>query len=144
MRGPHPPSHVTLRYRGHVTNKKRYISTFTRSMDPKLAKVVSQDEGTPSTTSRDTSTMGSRDESKTLYTYFHKTYGPQTQRVGDFPVDTQSHMTLQYCSHVTNKKCYISIFIRPVDPKLGRVVTQDERTSPTNSRDTSTTWSRDK
>ena len=40
MRGPHPPSHVTLRYRGHVTNKKRYISTSTRPMDSKLSKVV--------------------------------------------------------------------------------------------------------
>ena len=40
MSGPHPQSHVTLRYRSHVTNKKRYISTFTRSMDPKLTRVV--------------------------------------------------------------------------------------------------------
>ena len=29
MRGPHPKSHVTLWYRGHVTNKKRYNSFFT-------------------------------------------------------------------------------------------------------------------
>ena len=36
MRGPHPQSHVTLRCHGHVTNKERYISTFTRPMDPKL------------------------------------------------------------------------------------------------------------
>ena len=40
MRGAHLQSHVTLRYRGHVTNKKRYISTFTRAMDPKLSMVV--------------------------------------------------------------------------------------------------------
>ena len=46
MRGPHPQSHVILRYRGHVTNKKRYISTFTRPMDPKLIRVVTYDERT--------------------------------------------------------------------------------------------------
>ena len=40
MRGPHPQSHVTLCYRGHVTNKKRYNSTFTKPMDPKLSRVV--------------------------------------------------------------------------------------------------------
>ena len=36
MRGPYPQSHVTLRYCGHVTNKKRFISTFTRPMNPKV------------------------------------------------------------------------------------------------------------
>ena len=32
--------------RGHVTNKKRYISTFTSPMAPKLSRVVTLDEGT--------------------------------------------------------------------------------------------------
>ena len=41
MWGPHPKSHETLRYFGHVANKKRYISTFTRPMDPKLSKMLS-------------------------------------------------------------------------------------------------------
>ena len=40
MRGPHPQSRVTLRYRDHVTNKKRYISTFTGPMYSKLSRVV--------------------------------------------------------------------------------------------------------
>ena len=40
MRGLHPQSHVTSRYHGHVTNQKRYISSFTRSMDLKLDRVV--------------------------------------------------------------------------------------------------------
>ena len=35
----------------------------------------------------------------------------------------QSYMTLQFCGHVTNKKRYISIFTRPMDPKLKRLVT---------------------
>ena len=34
MRGPHPKRHVTYRSSGHVTNKRCYISTFARSMDP--------------------------------------------------------------------------------------------------------------
>ena len=40
MRGLHPQSHVKYRPRGHVTNQKRYISTFTRPMDHTLNKVV--------------------------------------------------------------------------------------------------------
>ena len=40
MRAPHPQSHVTLGYCGHVANKTRYISTFTRPMDPKFSSVV--------------------------------------------------------------------------------------------------------
>ena len=45
MRGPHPQSHMTLQYRSRVTDKKRCISTFTRPMDPKPSRVVTQDEG---------------------------------------------------------------------------------------------------
>ena len=33
MREPHPQSHVTHWSRGHVANKKHYISTFTKSID---------------------------------------------------------------------------------------------------------------
>ena len=38
----------------------------------------------------------------------------------------------------------ISTSIRSMDPKLSRVVTYDERTPSTKSRDTSRPWSRDK
>ena len=61
MRGPHPQSHLTLRYRGHMTNKKRYNSTFTRPLDPKRCNVVTQDERAARTRSRDTATTWSRD-----------------------------------------------------------------------------------
>ena len=44
MRRPYPQSHVTHQPRGQVTNQKRYISTFIRSMAPKLARTLSQDE----------------------------------------------------------------------------------------------------
>ena len=40
MRGTHLQSHVALQYRGHVTNKKQFISTFTGPVDPKLSSVV--------------------------------------------------------------------------------------------------------
>ena len=55
MRRPHPQSHVTFRYCGHVTN-----------------------EGTSPTKFRETSTTRSRDKSKTLYLDFHKAYRTQT------------------------------------------------------------------
>ena len=38
----------------------------------------------------------------------------------------------------------ISGFIKPMDPKISRAVTYDERTPPTQSRDTLILWSRDK
>ena len=77
-REPHPQSYVTLRYCDHVINKKRYISTFTRPMYPKLREVVTLNEGTSPTKSRDTSTTWSRYTSNTLYLHFHKAYGSQT------------------------------------------------------------------
>ena len=77
MRGPCPQSHVTLQYRGHVTNRKRYISSFTRPMDRKLNRAVTSNEGTSLTKSRDISMTWSRDKSKTLYLHIHKTHSPQ-------------------------------------------------------------------
>ena len=53
--GLHPQSQVTLRYRVHVTNQKRYIATFTRPVDPKLSRVVTWDDETPRKKSSDTS-----------------------------------------------------------------------------------------
>ena len=78
MRGPNLQSHVSLRYCGHVIDKKRYISTFTRPLYPKLSSVVTLDKGTPPTKSRDTSMTWSRHNSKMLYLHFHKAYGSQT------------------------------------------------------------------
>ena len=47
MRGSHPHSHVTHQPSGYVTIKKWYISTFTRPVDPKLSKVLTQHEWVP-------------------------------------------------------------------------------------------------
>ena len=68
MMGPHLQSHVTHRPLGHVTNQKRYISTFTSPTDPKLCRIVAQDEEI---------SCGHVTNQKTLYLYFCKAYGPQ-------------------------------------------------------------------
>ena len=179
MRRSHPQSHVAFQCRGHVTNKKRYNSTFTRPMDPKLSRVVTQDEripptksrdilitwqiksiifllskaygpqtlqggdlgwGKPTDKSRDTSKTWSRDKSKTLYLHFHKAYGWWLRMKGPHP---QNQVTDQSSRHMTNQRCYISTFTRPMDAKPSRVVTWNEN-STHKSRDTSTTWSLDK
>ena len=69
---------MTHRPCGHVTNQKRYISIFTRPIDPTHNSVVTLDQGTPPTKSRDTLTAWSRDRSKMLYLHFRKAYGPHT------------------------------------------------------------------
>ena len=127
MRGPHPQSRVTLRYRGHVTNKKRYISTFARRMDPKFSKQGGN--------------LGWRDVTYKVMWRINHVVTWQIENVisllsqglwirnlagwcrrmrGRHP---QSHVTLQYCGHVANKKRYISTFAKPMDPKFSRVVT---------------------
>ena len=40
MRETHPKSHVTHWSRSHVTSQRRYISNFTKPMDPKLSRVT--------------------------------------------------------------------------------------------------------
>ena len=52
------------------------------------------------------------------------------------------HWNLGIGTDITN--VIVSSSIRPMDPKLSRVVTQDERTPPTKSRDSSISRSRDK
>ena len=71
----HPQIHVTLQYRGHVTNKKRYISTFTRLMDPNVAGRLRTRDLTNKVT--DTSITWSRVKSKMFYLHIHKAPGPQ-------------------------------------------------------------------
>ena len=78
MREPYSQSHVTLRYHGHVTNKKRYVYPFTRPMYPKLRRVVIEDDGTQPKKSRDILTTWSSDNSKMLYLHLCKAYGSQT------------------------------------------------------------------
>ena len=51
MKEPHRQSHVRLQDRGHLANKKRYTSTFTRPMVPIHRRVVTQDKGNTPTKS---------------------------------------------------------------------------------------------
>ena len=64
MRETHPKIHRTFQSRGHLANEKRYISTFTRSMAPERSKVVTQDEETTPTKTRDISITWSRTKIK--------------------------------------------------------------------------------
>ena len=114
MREPQPKSHVTLRCCGHVTNKERYFSTFTRRMYPKHRRVVTQDKGTPPTNSRDTSTTWSwsRGSSKTLYLHFQKVYISQTQQDTGYSVV----ITIEVCAE-ENWMIQVSAYLYPSLPK---------------------------
>ena len=90
---PHPQSQVTLRHRGHLTNKKRYISTFIQYMDSKLNRVVTQDERNPPIKSRDSSIVWSRDKSTIFCLHFHKAQGSQTQQDDDQNQKTPPNMS---------------------------------------------------
>ena len=126
MRRPHQQSHVTLRYRTHVTNQKRYISTFTRPTGPKLCRVVAQDEEISSTKSHDTSTTWSRDKSKNFISLLSQ--GLWTPNLAGWWLEMrgphpQSHVRLRYRGHLPSKKRYISTFTRLMDPKVSQFVT---------------------
>ena len=124
MKGPHLQSHVTLRYRGHVTNKKKLYLHFHKAYGHQISTVVTQDKGIPLTKSRDTSVAWSRDKSKTLYLHIHKAHGPQNlvgcclRMRGPHP---QSHVILPFCSHMTIQKCHIFSTTGSMLPKLSRV-----------------------
>ena len=138
MRGPHPQGHVTLRYCGYLSYQKRYISTFTRPVETKLSRVITQDKGTPSTKSRDTSFMWSRDKSKSFCLHIHKVHSPQNL-VGCWlrmrRPHPKSHMILQLCYHVKNKKRHISSTQdrRDVEGKLALLKNKQKISTRTNN-----------
>ena len=99
MREPYPQ---VTRHIKHVINKRRCIFTFTNPMDPKLSRIVTQDEQTPLTKSRNTLIKWSRDKSKMFHLHFHKAQGLQTQQVVTRmrrPYPT-CHVTPRSCRHV--------------------------------------------
>ena len=77
MMGSHLQSHVIHRPRGHVTNQKRYISTFTRPTDPKFWRLVAQDEEILSPKSHGTSITWSRGKSKNYIFTFARPMDPK-------------------------------------------------------------------
>ena len=112
------------RYRGHLTNKKRYISTFTRLMTTKRSKVVTQDEGITLTKSRNTSITWFCDKQKKITSSLSQRLltpnleGWWLRMRGTY---IQNHVTLWSCDQVTNKKYFIS-FLRRKAQELRRVV----------------------
>ena len=115
---------TTTKSRGHMTNKKRYISTFTRPMNLKLSQVVTQDKGTTPPKSRDTSITWS-------YLHFPKTCRPQTYHGGDLRWGEPTHrvtLNLDLVVYVTNQKYFIFTFTRRKAHKFSRMVTRVRRT----------------
>ena len=101
---------MTFRYLGHVANKKSYISTFTRTMSPRLSQVRTKDEGAQPTKSRETSITSLSDKKKfyifTLQDEWTLNVAVWWRRMrGTHP---QSHVALRSCNLVTNQKFFIS------------------------------------
>ena len=137
MRGTHLQRHVTHQSRGHVTNQKRCISTFTRSTDPKLSRVVSQNEGTPPTMSCDTLTsskFGHLTNKKRYISTFiqcmnHKFSRMVTQNEGN--PTTKSHDTSLVWSH--DKSKIFSLHFHKVEvPQTQQDGDQNEEKIPPN------------
>ena len=94
------------------------ISSFIRpSMDPKHSRVVTYDERTPPTKSRDSSKSWWRDKIKNVISPFSQSLC--TPNLGHTTID---HMTHRPLGHVKTQRRYISTFIRPMDPKLSRIL----------------------
>ena len=70
------------------------ISTSIKPMDPKISRVVTQNEGAPLTKSRDILITWSCDNSMTLYLHFRKAYGSQTQQDTSYSVV----VTIEVCA----------------------------------------------
>ena len=145
MRGPHPQSHVTLRYHGHVINKKRYISTFTRPMDLKISRVVLQDEGTSSTKSRDTQNTCSRGKSKCYISTFTGPMDPKLSRM--VTQDEENPPIKSHGNSIVGSRDKSKIFCLPFHKAQGPQTQQDgdqnEKTPLNTSCATSITPSRD-
>ena len=107
------------------------ISNSIRSMDTKPSRMVGWGDPTHKVT--DTSTTWSRDKSKTLYLYFHKAYGPQTQQNGDVRWGNLTRKTMWHIDHVVAwqiKIVWSPHSQGPWSSKLGKLQTQDEGALP--------------
>ena len=93
MREPHPQRRVKHEPSGLVTHQRCYTSTFTRPMDPKLSRLVTQDKEISPTKSSESSIKWSRDKSKIFYLHFHTVQGPQTQQSSNCKNEKMSLIT---------------------------------------------------
>ena len=91
MRGKSfPSSHVSFLPRGHETNEKLYICTYTAPIVIQLVRVVTLNVGITSTYFRDLLITWLVEKWKALYLHFSKTYGNQASQVGDLGLSTCS------------------------------------------------------
>ena len=81
MKGSHPQSHVTDRSSDHMTKQRHYISTFTRPMDHKSSRVVTQNEGTPSASHAIHQPRGHMTNKKRYISTFSSSIHPRLSRV---------------------------------------------------------------
>ena len=128
MKGPHHQGHATLRCCGHMTNKIRYISSFTRSMASKLWWLrikKSYQQSHAKLRSRGYMTNKKLHFSQGLWV--PNLAGWWIRMRGTHP---QSHVTIQLCDHVASQKYFIS-FIRCKAHKFSRLVTRMRRWHPT-------------
>ena len=132
---------MTHQIRGHVTCKKRYISTLTRPMDPKLSRLVTQDEGTYPQSHMALRFCGHVTKKRYIST-FTRPMDPKLSSVltqdGKIP-PTKSSNTLIVWSHDKSKIFYLHCH-EAQGPQDG---SQNKKTPPNMLCDTSITPSRD-
>ena len=145
MRRPHPQSHVTLQYRGHVTNRKCYICTFTRPMNLKLTRVVTLDEGLHLQSHVTQRTCGHVTKQKCLYLHIDKAHRSKMLTacwLGMRWPHPKNHAILRSYSHVTNQKRHIFSMTKPMATKLCKMGTYVEGMSRAKPNDSSVSKSR--
>ena len=113
-----------------------YISNCTRPMATKHSKmVVTYRDGLPAINSHNPLNMDSREvmwQIKNIYLHHHNSYGHKTYQYNDITQGAPSHKfawplsVMIMWSHVTNE-IHISTCRRPINTKLGKVLTYSER-----------------
>ena len=91
-------SHVTHQTYGHITHEKRYISTFTRPMAPKLGRVLNENEG-PHTKVH--VTLWSCSHVKIQEHHISSTSRPMAPKLSSLGRQVQSQMALLFGGHPT-------------------------------------------
>ena len=133
MRPRHPRSHVIPWYCAHVTNKRRYISTFTRPMNPKLGRVVTYAEGTQPARSRDTAPRGHVRNQSCYIPTFTKHMFPKLSRVVTLDESTPTHKVTWHIDQVVTWQIrnILSLLSQGAGPgNLSRMVTRMRRPHP--------------
>ena len=135
---------MTHQIRGHVTCKKRYISTLTRPMDPKLSRLVTQDEETYPQ-SQVTLRYRSHVTRKRYISTFTRPIDPKLSSVvtqDEKTPPTELRNTLIVWSHDKSKIFHLHCH-KVQGPQIQQGGSQNKKTPPNMLCDTSITPSRD-